>query len=319
MRPRTTGFWGNRDLAPAKVANWCGNNVERMCALAKKAGMIRRGCTIALDATNIPYYGKYFKDKTIKTKPKSGTARFFSYMVAHTTDQKGNMPIGCMRITKDDNMTSITHKMLKKMDRVGARPGLVLADRGFYSVDWINFMKRDGRKFVMPAVKNPRIKKAILEHHEGKRDAASTFTMSNKDGEQARFNLLIVEKDGDKKPDKITDRYVVFATNLPCRTREELIEELPETYRNRWIVETGFRMIKDALGKTCSRTYHVRLFLFHVALMLYGLWRVVKFTDITFNHEQAGGDDYTMDTFVSLMGSMTNRQITWQRLREDSL
>ena len=116
-----------------------------------------------------------------------------------------------------------------------------------------------------------RQKKVILEHHDGKRRAAPIFHISNSDGERAGFNLLIVEKGRWDKDSKITDRYVVFATNTPCRTREELVETLPETYHRRWIIETGFRVIKDALGKTCSNALHVRLFLLHFALLLYNL------------------------------------------------
>ncbi len=105
---------------------------------------------------------------------------------------------------------------------------------------------------LLPAVKNKRVKDAILECHEGRRAAASRFQMgSKKSGGTARFNPFIVEKDGCKKDAGMTDRYVAFATNMPCRTRDGLPEVLPETYRRRWIIETGCRVIRGVMGKTC--------------------------------------------------------------------
>ena len=171
---------------------------------------------------------------------------------------------------------------------------------------------RAGHKFLMPAVKNRRVKEAILEHHDGKRGAASMFHISNSDGERAGFNLLIVEKEKQDEDAEITDRYVAFATNMPCRTREELIETLPETYRRRWIIETGFRVIKDVLGKTCSNALHVRLFLFHFALLLYNLWLLAKHVDMR-RGGYAGGEGFTIALFVQCLMSTNKKLMEWEK------
>ena len=125
------------------------------------------------------------------------------------------------------------------------------------------------------------------------------FHISNSDGERAGFNLLIVEKEKQDEDAEITDRYVAFATNMPCRTREELIETLPETYRRRWIVETGFRVVRDVFGKTRSNAPHVRL-------LLYNLWLLAKCVDIR-RGGRAGGDGFTIALFVQCMMSMNKK------------
>lgn len=99
---------------------------------------------------------------------------------------------------------------------------------------------------------------------------------NKKSGETARFNPLIVEKDGFKRDADIANRYVAFATNMPCRTKDGLVAVLPETYRRRWIIEMGYRVIKGMMGKTCMVRLHARLFLFHFALLLYSLWLFAK-------------------------------------------
>ena len=94
--------------------------------------------------------------------------------------------------------------------------------------------------------------------------------MSSKEFGSISFNLLIIRKDKYKESDPIIDQYVVFATSLPCRTKKELIKIIPKTYRQRRIIETAFRVIKDVKGKTCSNKLHIRVFfvLFCVAFVL---------------------------------------------------
>ena len=128
--------------------------------------------------------------------------------------------------------------------------------------------------------------------------------MRSKDGAQVRFNLLIVEKDGKEKPDDIIDRCVAFATNaLPHqgRARRGAALDLSEQVDS----QNG---IPDDQGRACQglqQGVSRRLFLFHVALLLYSLQRVAKFTDVTYNHGHANGEDFGMAIFVKLMESTT--------------
>lgn len=117
------------------MVKWCDDNTENVGKMVKKAGMVKYGGTIAFDTTNIAYYRKYLKDETIKSKTKDDTVRCASHMMAHTTNQNYNMSVNCIHITKDDTMTNITLKMLKKVGRIVTRPDLILVDRGFYSLD----------------------------------------------------------------------------------------------------------------------------------------------------------------------------------------
>ena len=149
----------------------------------------------------------------------------------------------------------------------------------------------------MPIPKNARIKEKILQYHNDEIPAATRYTMENKEFGSVSFNLLIVKKDNFKESDPVEDQYMVFATNMPCRTKEELVETIPETYRERWIIETAFRVIKDVKGKTCSNKLHVRIFLFCFALLLYCLWKCVKYVDMLQDF-LAGGADVTITEFL---------------------
>lgn len=142
--------------------------------------------------------------------------------------------------------------------------------------------------------------------------------MANKEFGSVSFNLLIVKKDKCKESDPVADKYVAFATNLPCRTSEELAETIPETYRMRWIEEIAFRVIKSVMGKTCSNALHYRILLFHLALLWYTLWKCTKYADM--QHEFiAGGSDFTLLEFMSCMIDAIKKFLRWEKNRGNFL
>ena len=182
-----------RDVDPVHMEEWCRDCTRRLLKAAKTGKMLERGSMVAVDLTNIAY-GRKLKGEMVKANPKNGTSRFLVHAVAHSVGNGYDVPLEFIRVTKEDKMDTILLRILKRLDRAGARPGLLPAGRGFFSVNCINGLKHAGHKFLMPAVKNRRVKEAILEHHNGEREAASIFYISNSDRERAGFNLLIVEK-----------------------------------------------------------------------------------------------------------------------------
>ena len=297
-------------MDPKKVLRWGNNSIASMGSKAVEMGMIKKNTTVALDLTLIPYYGNKLKDDMLKSKPKNGTSHFDAYMTAHSIGPDHDIPLSNTRMTKNDQTHEIMDETIKKIERTGLNPSLFALDKGYYSVKCINTLKKGGRTYVMPAVKNRRIKKAIIEVHNGKRDEVSEFEMGNSDGESASFILVVVKKNNYNESDPIVDQYVAFATNIRCKTSKELVETLPEIYRQRWIIETGFRVTKDVKGKTCSNKLHVRIFLFYFALLLYFLWRFTQYLDMLQNH-LAGGYDFTIDLFIKSLKLILRELLMW--------
>jgi|Deesub1362B_J571_1020462.scaffolds.fasta_scaffold02303_7 hypothetical protein len=128
-------------------------------------------------------------------------------------------------------------------------------------------------KFVMPAIKNPRVKKLMKEY-----DAPTIVRYrmgSTKDGRVAHFNLFIVEAEDGQK--------IVFASNHPYYYESIIAEK----YRKRWGIETSYRVKSELRLKTCSRKYVVRFFMFCFSVLLYNAWvllnllyRFINFFDV---------------------------------------
>jgi len=60
----------------------------------------------------------------------------------------------------------------------------------------------------------------------------------------------------------------VFATSLPCGTPGEALRRIPEQYRKRWGMETGYRSSKGIRARTTSRNPAIRMLLFTLSLVL---------------------------------------------------
>ena len=115
-----------RDVDPVHMEKWCRDGTRRLLKAARTGKMLKRGDMVAVDLTNVAYYGRGLKNEMVKANPKSGTSRFLVHAVAHSIGHGCDVPPESIRVTKEDK---VLLRILKNLDRAGARPGLLLADR----------------------------------------------------------------------------------------------------------------------------------------------------------------------------------------------
>ena len=173
--------------------------------------------------------------------------------------------------------------LLGKAKQRGVHVKLVLLDRGFFTVDVVNQLKKLRVHFVMPAVKNGKIKDAIFANHDSSPARVVRFTLGE-DKKAVSFNLAIypVQKQRLKSKSKrkkalcLWDLYFAFATNLP-RLLAASISYIPQEYRRRWGIETGYRVQGSTKAKTTSKNYVLRLTYRLTAVFVYNAWRYGNF------------------------------------------
>lgn len=92
--------------------------------------------------------------------------------------------------------------------------------------------------------------------------------------EKGHTTLVAVEKrDADGVDNKVTDR-VVFATNRRHVDGAEAARAI-NGYRDRWIVENGFKEAKKFLAYTTSPDNKPRVFYFIFAVLLFSMWMLI--------------------------------------------
>lgn len=257
----------------------CGMMIRRTVRLAKRRGVGRTGnALVAIDKHLIGRFDRNNMGHLIYSAWKNGTNRFEAYATVQVVAEPVNAVLDCVRVTRGSSDVDFVRKFVQILRDYGIRARLVLLDREFYSVDVMNALSASGSRYLMPAVKNRGVKKAIEEYHHGLRNAASRYVMKNAAGRHERFVLIIRPAAGfggdAKKARRITDRYIVFATNLPMGRAQLGILMLPEEYRLRWGIETAYRQIEEVRPWTTSRSAAFRMILFFASLFMYNMWAV---------------------------------------------
>jgi hypothetical protein len=114
------------------------------------------------------------------------------------------------------------------------------------------------------------VKEAIRQYHRKEAPAVQkNFPLG-----KTRFTLVISDKPKDKQEEtnNVVNRYFVFATNLSEPQAQRLYSFIPQEYRRRWGIETGFRVQDDAEPKTTSTNYAYRLLLHLCSVLVYNIW-----------------------------------------------
>ncbi|MBS7615119.1 transposase [Candidatus Bathyarchaeota archaeon] len=156
--------------------------------------------------------------------------------------------------------------------RRGVHIRLLLLDKGFYSHEVIKTLKALGVRFLNAVPKNKRVKEAVLDYFRTGKEQVRRFSLK-KDGETVNFNLTIHRLRKSKKGLKnILELYGAFATNIGPKKALKAWSQLPEDYRKRWGIETGFRVGKSFRAKTTSRNETVREIYHQYAIVLENLW-----------------------------------------------
>jgi len=231
--------------------------------LAKSRGLVpTHPVTLALDYTEIPYYGDVRPVMVVGGKPDRGTCYKHKYAVIKISEKWGDLflmalPMGFLT----DERETVRELLKFAMQRLRIKH--IVVDKGFFSTKYLSLFERMKIRYLMPGVRNSRIKRLI------KRGVETTkITIRSKlTGYAAHVNLAFRKaRDGN---------VVCFVTNFPPLMLHGT--DLFSMYSRRWNIETGFRVIKhEFMAKTTSKRYRLRMFMFTFSLLLYNIWVIVN-------------------------------------------
>lgn len=220
--------------------------------------------TVAVDFHEDPYYGDKNDLHIVGTQRKAGTNYAFRYITAEIVEDGKRLCIEALPVYSDDEKPVVLAKVLQSIKRV-VKIKLVLLDRGFYAVNCIFELKKARVFFIMPVVKDSKMKKLIKEH-------------------RTKLPWIGIHTLGDKNPETFTvclkrvDNEVHgFATNKTfdgCgkEDTEKFVNEISNEYTSRWGIETGYRVKHFFRAKTTSPDHKIRALYFFLSIILYNSW-----------------------------------------------
>ena len=254
-----------------QLSNAIDNTIKDM----KNIGMFRTAITVAIDKHLIPRYDKNPDEFLIKSRSKSSTTHFESYCTMSSVEEQCRSCLGAYHVTPNESNSIFVRKLLHDCTRNDIQMRLVLLDREFFSVSVIHELKQLGQKFLIPARKTKGIKNAIIQYVEGNREMVSEYTMHSASKHIESFTFVIIPNPKPAKPN-LTDQYLVFATNIPRGKIFSKLSQIPEEYKRRWGIETGYACIEKLRPRTTSPNHSVRLLMFYFPLIFYNTWVVTN-------------------------------------------
>lgn len=255
----------------------CNRALDAQIHALRDRGVIPRGTQIsAYDDHSSPNYGKTEDpDYVVSGKHSAGTNKFVRFMTGAIVSGPYTISTAFCRMKKDMTVREAVAKILDDEERRGLDIGLSIWDKGFYKVGAMIECAKRNRYFMMYAVENSKVKKAIEAYKRGERKKTEEFIVGS-GCRKFTGKLVMVEKTRIKKGKKVTD-ILPFFTNMPRWMLRKAIKNLPLVMKRRWRIETGYRCIEMAKPLTISTRPAIRTYMFWRALMATNLWALADF------------------------------------------
>jgi len=258
---------------------------ESIRTLKRQRKKLWKAVSIAIDWHDEMYYGDHKKTPMVNgTKPKDGSSYAFQFLTVSLLVDGERLVVGVIPLDSRTELPTLSQIAIEKLRELGVKISDVTIDAGFFSAEMMDFLKREFEKndlnYLIRMPINRKAKKMKL--WEGRR---FTYSLEDKkrisSGPSPKVSFdVVVSHDKDKQKKKDGKNYVyLFATSFPYDSKIIL-----QLYKDRWAIETGYRMCNQFLIKTTSRNYTIRLFYFLFACLMYNAW-------VLYNNEQCRSKD----------------------------
>ena len=249
--------------------------LDELCLLGRLPDVL----DVAIDMHLIPCHSKKLGSDLRGGERKSGTNRFEAYITAQCVNSKSRLILAALYMDKSssvhESLREIINLCLENVSAVGSRLGLILVDRGFFSVNSISEIERLSLEYLMPCIRTSKVKDSLHRFVTKTLGPISKSKMTNSDKATIQYHMIITEKKRVRKESERTknagapeDRYIAFATNAPWMDVGE--------YSKRWTIETCYRLVENARAKSFGSNRPARLFCFLYSLTLFNAWVLVN-------------------------------------------
>lgn len=250
--------------------------IKRAFEIVSKSALNKLGVKdvyLAIDGKKDLYYGKKAGLGARGIKHENGTNQAWEYVVVSIVSPI-HLPLMAVRYYQGADVTNLCIELLEYVRTLKLKVNLVLFDRGFKSAKLIDYLEskktKKPWKYLIFASQDNAIKGYIRQTEEaGKKWAAykHKFSYGYKKSTWKPSTTYVICKNAYRtKKGDLHD--MVFATNL--RPGYYLIK----TYKKRWNIETGFRVMEEGKIRTKSNYKIMRLFYFLLRALLCLLWKV---------------------------------------------
>ena len=258
----------------------------------------KRPLRLGVDLTLLPYYGQHSLEsrEIYRSQAKRGTNSFFAYATAYLVLQGQRFTLAVTPVMRSECLKEVLQELLLLVSKAGLKPGLLLLDRGFYSVAVIRYLQRARRPFLMPVVCHGR----KADHPKGpsgsnvfkQEKKSGWFRHTLKDGKKDKATVWICVKRArwvDRHGRRKSDTWVYAYWGITPRR----VDWVKETYRKRFGIETSYWQMNQCRIRTTTKKFNVRFLYVAIGLLLRNLW--VWLHHFVLSSPRRGGRRYNWD------------------------
>lgn len=227
----------------------------------------------AIDFTNDPYYGEIVnanENYVIKSKMKDSTTKFYSYVSLYIVTKGQRLTLAVFPTKKGVPNVEYLRRFLKIIADMKVKITVLCLDRGFYSKDVFTFLQNEDVPHIVPVRKHGEELKKILTGNHSRYDR---YTMrGNGTGEPVELTLAIdvqYHRGRNEKHGNVNLGYVVHGIDWNPR-------KVYSIYKNRFAIESSYRMRNIVKAKTSSRNVVLRYLLTIISFLLKNIWVALK-------------------------------------------
>jgi putative transposase len=233
---------------------------------------------LAVDLTLIPYHGEPFRDpkEVYRSLAKDGTSHFHAYATAYVVLKGQRFTVALTAVARGEPLKGVVRRLLEQARSVGIKPRLLLLDRGFYSVDVIRYLQAARCPFLMPVLlrgrkaDDPRGPSGTRAFAAMKRSGWLEHTVTNTaEDRTARVSICVACRNYRGQWGRHGRQTLVYACWGLGRHSYAWVRE---TYRARFGIESSYRQMNQARGRTSTRRPELRLLYVGLALVLRNEW-----------------------------------------------
>ncbi len=217
---------------------------------------------------DVPFYGDKNTPGIRGIKPKNGSSWGKSFCTLDI--------IGTSHLTLDvidinslnKNYSLFIESLFERLKTIGVKTGTAYLDKEFCNRSVISKLDELKVNFVIAAKSNPVINRELKNHQKEWGNTSTIFEYQFKQGGPS-FNIVAIYD--DKR-----ERYILFATNKEAESTEKFEKTIPEEYRKRWNIETGYRVKNDFKIRTCTKSPVARVLFFVIQCIMYNVLNMLK-------------------------------------------
>jgi putative transposase len=263
----------------------------------------------AADITLIPYHGKPRKNinEIVRSKAKGGTTHFHGYASLYVILHNKRVTLDVVWIRKNTDLIKVLDRFIKRIEKEGYGIKLLFLDKGFFQARIIEYLQVSKIPAVIPAV--PRGRSGGIRKKLGTSLGYRTsYTMRSLKYEcEVTFALYVVRKYCKNRYERSGSKifsYAVLNTRLP-------VEKVFGEYRNRFGIESSYRLMNSCRIRTSSRNPTYRLYLVFVSFLIINYWVASQWLYIS--EPRKGGrkiykDELALPTFRRLLDKAIERR-----------